>query len=60
MVFSDSLIPVVWLLAALSPVFLLVYIRTRRPSLLWLGFLSGIPILLYTLYFVGLIIWNAF
>ena len=38
------------------------YAPLRWPmiSLLWLGFLSGIPILLYTLYFVGLIIWNAF
>ena len=60
MVFSDSFIPVVWLLGAASPLLLLAHIRTRRPSLLWLGFLSGIPILLYTLYFVGLIIWNAF
>ena len=60
MVFSDYLIPVVWLLGAASPLLLLAHIRTRRPPLLWLGCLSGIPFVLYTLYFIGLIIWEAF
>ena len=43
MVFSDYLIPVVWLLGAASPLLLLAHIRTRRPWLLWLGCLSGTP-----------------
>ena len=60
MVFGDYLIPVVWLLGAASPLLLLAHIRTRRPWLLWLGCLSGAPFLLYTLYFIGLIIWETF
>lgn len=60
MVFSDYLIPVVWLLGAASPLLLLAHIRTRRPWLLWLGCLNGAPFLLYTLYLMGVIVWEAF
>jgi len=60
MVFSDYLIPVVWLLGAASPLLLLAHIRTRRLWLLWLGCLSGAPFLFYTLYLIGVIVWEAF
>ncbi len=54
---SFSFIPLIWVLGAASPL-LLAHIRTRRP-LLWLGCLSGIPFLLWTLYIAGVIIWSA-
>ena len=60
MVFSDYLIPVVWLLGAASPLLLLAHIRTRRLWLLWLGCLSGALFLFYTLYLIGVIVWEAF